>query len=530
MRLLALSALLLLAAIGCASAVPPQAASASLGTVTIRMTGDWPGLDPNPAPGAGACNIPCSTVVYPLYDRLVATGPDPKNAGQIAIIPYLATSWTATPTQVTFNLRKDATCADGSPVTASVVKRSFERILGGGRNVATYGGGPFSMEADDAQGTFTLNLQTPFNDAIYAFTTAVVVCSSGLDHEDQLANQAFGSGPYTIAEAVHGDHMTLKRRDDWKWGPGGVVASDLPDTLVIRVVPNDTTAANLLITGGLDIAQINGPDVTRLLADNSLISKSSTSFYNNPLLFNEDPSRPTGDPRVREALASAIDRNAFNTAAYQGHGTLSSSYLQPNADCFDPSTADLLPTDPSPDRARQLLIADGWSPGADGKLQKNGQPLVVQIMGVPAIHGSGPEYIAAQWEQAGVTVDTSGITDFNTWSQRRFQSNFDATLITWPHDLPDPSTSIPTYVGPLPPTGPNYGKVVNPVAEAALAAAKQAVGGERCAQWSMVQRAMLQEFDILPLSAPQTFFFSRGLDFVPASVNGFEVYFIRRAK
>src|SRR5579871_2820124 len=150
----------------CAPAVPQQQATSLPGTVTIRMTGDWPGLDPNPAPGNGACNIPCSTVVYPLYDRLVATGPDPKNPGQIAILPYLATSWTATPTKVSFNLRKDATCSDGTPVTASIVKRSFERILGGGRNVATYGGGPFSMDADDAAGTFTLNLQTPFNDAI----------------------------------------------------------------------------------------------------------------------------------------------------------------------------------------------------------------------------------------------------------------------------------------------------------------------------------------------------------------------------
>jgi peptide/nickel transport system substrate-binding protein len=487
-------------------------------------------MDPSPAPGGGGCNIPCSTVVYPLYDRLVATGPDPKNPSQITIIPYLATSWTATPTSISFNLRKDATCADGTPVTASVVRRTFERILGGGRNVSGYGGGPFTMDANDAEGTFTLNLQTPFNDAIYAFTTAVIVCPAGLDHEDQIATEVFGSGPYTVEEAVHGDHITLKRRDDWKWGPSGVTASSLPQKLVIRVVPNDTTAANLLLTGGLDIAQINGPDVTRLLADKSLMSKSSTSYYNNPLYFNEDPTRPTGDLKVREALASAIDRNEFNQAAYQGRGALSSSYLQPNADCFDPTTAALLPSDPSPDKARQLLIADGWTVGSDGKLQKNGQPLVVQVMGVPAVHGSGPEYIAAQWEKAGVTVDTSGITDFATWSQRRFRSDFDATMITWPHDLPDPSTSIITYIGPHPPVGANYGKTVNPEAEAALSAAKQAQGAERCAQWSIVQRAMLQNFDILPLSAPQTFFFSRGPDFVPASVNGFEVYFIRPPK
>jgi ABC-type transport system substrate-binding protein len=260
------------------------------------------------------------------------------------------------------------------------------------------------------------------------------------------------------------DHATLKRRDDWKWGPSGVTASDLPQTLVVRVVPNDTTAANLLLTGGLDIAQINGPDVTRLLAEKSLISKTSTSFYNNPLYFNEDPSRPTGDRKVREALASAIDRDQFNQAADQGHGTLSSSYLQPNADCFEPATANLLPTDPSPARARQLLVADGCD---DDHL---------------AARFARPEHVDSDVHR--------------TASSR----------------------------------GSNYGKTVNPEAEAALTLARQAQGADRCAQWSTVQKAMIQNFDILPLSAPQTFFFSRGLDFVPASVNGFEVYFIRASK
>lgn len=530
-----LIASIMLVAVGCAPAAPPaaQAPAAAqvqpLGTLTIRLSGDWPHIDPAPPPGpGGACNIPCTTVAFPLYDRLITTGPDPKSPSSNTILPYLATSWTATPTKVTFSLRKDAMCSDGTPVTATVVKNTFERILGPGRNVAAYGGGPFTMDANDTDGTFTLNLQTPFNDAIYAFTSAAIICPAGLANQDRLGEEAFGSGPYTLEESVHGDHATLKRRDDWKWGPSGVTAKDLPEKLIIRVVPNDTTAANLLLTGGLDIAQINGPDVSRLLGEPSLISHSSTSYDNNPLYFNQDPARPTSDLKVRQALAAAIDRNEFNQAAYQGRGTLSSSFLQPNADCFEPATASLLPTNPSPEKARQMLVDAGWSPGPDGKLQKDGKPLIVALMGVPAVHGAGPEYIAAQWEKAGVSVDTSGITDFNTWSQRRFKSDFDATLITWPRDLPDPSTSIGTYIGPPPPAGVNYGKSVNPEAENAVVAAKKADGPERCAQWSSVQKSMVQHVDILPLSAPQTFFFSRGLEFVPASVNGFEVYFIRR--
>src|SRR6476661_5691218 len=67
------------------------------------------------------------------------------------------------------------TLRPGPRMRSNVVKNTFERILGPGRNVTPYGGGPFSMDANDADGAFTLNLQTPFNDAIYAFTSAAII-------------------------------------------------------------------------------------------------------------------------------------------------------------------------------------------------------------------------------------------------------------------------------------------------------------------------------------------------------------------
>src|SRR5262249_47791611 len=149
--------------------------------------------------------------------------------------------------------------------------------------------------------------------------------------------------------------------------------------VVVKVVTNETTAANLLLTGGLDIAKIGGADLNRLLSDSSVRSKSATGYYNYYMVFNQDPSRPTSDVTVRKALVSAIDQNAYNQAGNQGRGELSPSFLMPKADCFDPKTADLLPKNPGPDAARQVLLAAGYTAGPDGKLQKDGKPLVIEF-------------------------------------------------------------------------------------------------------------------------------------------------------
>jgi peptide/nickel transport system substrate-binding protein len=201
-----------------------------------------------------------------VFDRLIMTGPDPKPPDKIALIPYLASSWTATSTKITFTLRKDASCTDGSPVTATVVEKNYERITSGGRNtVAPFGAGPISFEADGAASTFAVTLGTPFSDAIYAFANQAIVCPASLPDANTLMTTGVGSGPYTIESAVHGDQVVYKRRDDWKWGPNGITTKDLPEKIIYKIVDNDTTAANLLLTGGLDIARSSGSDTPVLI-------------------------------------------------------------------------------------------------------------------------------------------------------------------------------------------------------------------------------------------------------------------------
>ena len=153
----------------------------------------------------------------------------------------------------------------------------------------------------------------------------------------------------------------------------------------------------------------------------------------------------------------------------------------PIADCFDATTQQRRVAEPSPEKTKQILMADGYTPGPDGKLQKNGQPLTIVLVSTTTTGlGNGGEYLAAQWNQAGVTVDARITGDFNTFLQRGAKGDFDVLTTVYPFDQPNPNNALNTFLGAPIPTGSNWTKSSNPAAEAAFAAAEGSVGAERC--------------------------------------------------
>src|SRR5262249_23516491 len=157
-------------------------------------------------------------------------------------------SWTQTPTSITFTLRKDATCADGTSVTPSVVAKSLMRVAKQSPQAARlWGKGPYTLTPDDSAGTINLTVRTPYGALLYGFYNyaSAVVCPAGLVDPKLLETTPAGSGPFSIVSAVHGDSVTFKARPEWKWGPLNTSASGpgFPSTLVYKIVANDTTAA-----------------------------------------------------------------------------------------------------------------------------------------------------------------------------------------------------------------------------------------------------------------------------------------------
>ncbi len=493
-----------------ASVPPIQSGSGVLaapgGIVNVRTGADIGCYDPA---SYSTCGFPG---IVAGYDFLLAF----DNSGKI--VPYLAQSWNVTPTSITFTLRKDALCGDGTPVTPTVVKNSLQRLIDSkaSANGQAWGPGPYTVAADDGANTVTFTVGTPNSDLIYGFSYAAagletgIVCPAGIANPKLMDTQPAGSGPYKLGEAVAGDHFTWALRPEYTWGPFGITAktAGVPETVIYRVVANNTTAANLFLTGGLDVGTMDGPDVARLAAEKSLTQQTIYNYLATPLIFNELPGRPGADETIRRALITAIDPNAFMQAATRGLGKLSPSLLTPAANCFDPTTASLAPT-PSVDGARSILQGAGWSL-VNGKLTKNGQALTLKLVNESSIP-AGTEYLQSVWNQMGATVVASN-TDLSTYVKALVAGDFDVTYLPGATPLPSAGPSAPRVSGPFPPQGTNFGRIADPVLVQEAGAAQASVGAESCTHWVSFQQELWKHWHVLPLFASAAQWFSTKFD------------------
>jgi peptide/nickel transport system substrate-binding protein len=504
----------------------PSAAATHIpgGTVTIRLQGDWTTLDTQ-----GASETNGNQIGFAIYDRLVSRGPDGK------IVPYLAKSWTATSTSATFTLRDDATCSDGTKVTPTVVANSFKRLFdpktGAFLLPRVLGPGPFSVSSDEAAGTVTITLGTPNSDLISGFASqaGMILCPAALADPTKLPQSGFGSGPYTLESAVRGDSAVLKLRKEWKWGPNGTTASTsgFPETIVFKVVANLTTAANQLLTGGLDVAQILGPDVPRLQADKSLLQRDSHGFQGYPLLFNQKPGRITTSEPIREALMTIVDAKDWNTAAFDGRGTPSTgSIVAADVPCYHAGTSQFYPTG-GLEKALAVLKADGWSL-VNGKQTKDGKVLTITIISSQStMPRPATEYVQAQFTKLGVNAVVND-TDQPTFLSNLRGGNFDVVVVPATNSGPQISGAVTTFSGEPYPKGVNYGNIVDPELEREIKTALAAPAGD-CKAWNTIQELLLKKHYVLPLSAPTWTWFGRDIDFF-ATANFIEVWSLRRVK
>lgn len=503
--LVAAAAIIAACGSGTQSSGPRPAAG---GTVNVRISGDWgnpidAGHSVTTAIGGG--------IAESMYDRLVDF--DYKTG---SIVPYLASSWKVTPNSVAFKLRSDASCSDGTPVTPTVVYNSMAHLispqLASKWPVTIFGNAtPYTMSKDDAAGTFTFTVPNPFNVLLQGFASyfSSIMCPAGLQAGANYDKQSYGSGPFIFQSDTHGSDFIVTKRKGWKWGPYGASTDKpgVPDTIDFKVIANETTAANLLLTGGLDIATVGGADATRLRSESSLSHTYAPSFAPYTLQINEDPTRPGSDQTVRQAMLTSLDAKAWNQAALGGSGIVSTNFQSnPGGYCY----ADLSSIMPkaSPSAAKQVLLNAGWTAGPDGHLQKNGKPLTVQILGSTTTAG-GPEYIQSQLEQAGMKTVLSNV-DYNTFAGEFGRTNYDIVVGLFGSVTPTPPASPNFFTGKFPPAGSNRIRRDDPqLAQIIANLFSAAPGAQACAAWKEYNTYMIKNWITFPWVAQQTDWFAK---------------------
>ncbi|WNM33636.1 ABC transporter substrate-binding protein [Streptomyces sp. Li-HN-5-11] len=468
---------------GSTSADPSSGGAA---TVTrIRTTIDVPaGFDP-----AKALSLPDYLLARDSYDTLVR-----KDEG--GLVGGLATKWRNTPTSATFTLRTDATCADGTPITPTVVKGSLDRYVDPKTAAPDFPtvfgpGNTVRVTADDAAHTVKITLARPWGDMVTGLSIAStgIVCPAGLkDLKALAAGKAKGSqsGPYLLQKSQSGVSYTYKLRPEYKAWPAWrtKIPGRVATSLEYLVSPDPTATGNLVASSQLDIGKIDASGIPRFDGVNGQ-TVSVSRFSDFYLIFNERPGTVFADVATRRAVAQAVDRAAFAKVASKNTGEPSTMFVQKSTPCNDPDTSFLIPTD----KTAAAAVLKGKK---------------IRIVGPQVVGpgGAGNQYIQEAVRAAGADVTLANV-DVGTWVGTVFgkPDAWDLTVFADLNFLGSLAGPLSHFVGPtVPEGGGNLGAVKNPALDKAFAQGTEATTGKaRCAAYQTAVKAVISRADAVPL-------------------------------
>lgn len=484
------------------SGEPSSGADASTGgdqqfadgkTLTMLVSADPGNLDPQMSSLSATLQFDQF-----LYDKLLGVDPDGK------LVPRLAETWDASATEATFTLREGITCSDGTPLTATDVADNINWVAdpdNGSASLGLFVQPGASATADDAARTVTVTTQAPDPFLAQSLGGLYIVCPDGMVDRDVLAKGEAGTGMYTLSESVPGDHYTLERRTDYAWGAGEDFDPDetgRPDTVILKVVENESTAVNLLLSGDANIARVVGPDRDRVASEDLYEVDMGTVL--GELWFNHKEGQPTADRAVRTALAQALDLEQLRAVASGGTGTPSTSLINPG---MSPCTADNVSGNlPEQD-------VDAAKAALDGK----GLKLTLYF---PTSLGpnmqAGAELIQTAWSAVGVDVTIKPMTDTEA-AQILLSGQGQWDVAIMPVGLPLPSQLVPFVSGPGAPDGQNFPSVDNAEYTAAVQKAMGEIGEAGCADWNAAEVALLTQVDVIPFANATVPQFGNGVIF-----------------
>ena len=354
----------------------PGAGGKKGGTFVFGASADPVSLD-----GAKVSDGESIRVVYQMFEGLVRV----KDGG-FEPEPSLATSWSpsADGTAWTFELRKGVKFHDGTDFNAEAVCANFNRWFNfrgllATESVAYYWTSVFGTFSDKASeslyksctatdaDTAVITLTTPSSSFIAGLTLPSFSIASPTALRQYEADKVSGSadaprfdgtydlehptgtGPYKFESFRANDRVTLVRNDDY-WGD-----ESLFDRVIFRTIEKAADRRVALETGEIQAYENPDPgDLSALQAAGFTLGQRDP-FNVGYVGFNQKV-KPFDNPKIRQAIAHALNKDALIKAKYPPGAVAATQFLPPDLPGWN---ADVTKYDYNADRARQLIAESG---------------------------------------------------------------------------------------------------------------------------------------------------------------------------
>ena len=343
--------------------------------------------------------------------------------------PYLAESWDVSEDglEVTVRLVEGALFHDGEPVTSADIAFSLE-VVKEYHPFQTMFAPVDRVETPDER-TAVFHLEHAHPAIILAMSPALLpilpehVYGDGQDVSGHPRNSdnPIGAGPFRVTEFDPDERVVLERFDDYF-----VEERPLLDRVIINTIPDPSSLVLSIEAGELHMLPLlASPQQIARLERDEMIDVTDRGYEAigplNWLAFNT-AREPLDDPRVRQAISYAIDRDFFIDALMQGTAQPANTPLMPGSPFHHEGIGDY---EVDQDRANALLDEAGYERGADG----NRFSLTIDyIPGWPEQQRNAAEMIRSQLRDVGIQIEVRSAPDFPTWADRVGGHNFDLTM------------------------------------------------------------------------------------------------------
>ena len=284
----------------------------------------------------------------------------------LKMIPVLADSHTVSKDGLvyTFKLKSGIKFHDGTDFNAEAVKVNFDRVTNPENKLKRYTlyKNIAKTEALDAT-TVRVTLKEPFSPFIntLAHPSGVIISPAALAKfgSKGIAQNPVGTGPFKFVEWKSTDYLKVAKWEGyWKKGYPKI------DSITWRPVVDNNTRAAMMQTNEAHFAFPMPPEALESLSKKASLEVTKAPSIIHRYLSMNTQQKPFDNPKVREAINYAINKDALVKVAFSGYAVPAEGVLPQGVEY----ATKLGPWPYNPVKAKELLKEAGYPNGFESTL------------------------------------------------------------------------------------------------------------------------------------------------------------------
>ena len=337
-------------------------------------------------------------------------------------------------TVVTYTINDKAKFNDGTPIDWSTFEHTWKYNNGSNKDLKPAGTDGYELIESvtrgdsDKQAVVTYEQEYPWWQDTFIYLLPNQVNTPELFNEGYINNlrPEWGAGPYKVDTAdFKGGTVSFVPNEKW-WGN-----EPLLDKVTFRQM-EDQASINAFRAGEIDATGVASKErLASIDGMEDIEIRTSLRPFNALMTLNSEAPN-LGEPEVREAIMRGVDREQLAAIRYNGLGyseDLPGSFIMfQNQDGYEDVFSKVIQFDP--EKSKELLDSAGWSEGADGIREKDGEKLTFRYILIGNDEYSKATAGALQKMLRGIGVDLKieerPSTDFSKITSKR---DFDIFLM-----------------------------------------------------------------------------------------------------